>query len=350
MAQAQPRIVHDAGGRADPLSMAVLPATRSEMALPLISRRQVIGAMTIQSSQAAAFRDEDLTGLQTLAGQLSNAIANARLYAAAQLEIAERKRAEEALKEYSERLQEMVEQRTQELREAQEQLIRRERLEVLGQLAGGVGHELRNPLGVISNAVYYLKMVIPDSDQAIREYLDIISSEVLNAEKIVSDLLDFSRTTRADKETPAVSDLVNQALAKRPLPQNVEVMAQFAADLPPVFVDPRQIRQVLVNLISNACDAMPGGGRLIIGAQADGDRLALSVTDTGCGIPQENLRKVFEPLFTTKAKGIGLGLAVSRSLAEVNGGTIEVHSPSPMLQPAQGTTFTLVLPTREKAA
>ncbi|MCK4450583.1 MAG: PAS domain S-box protein, partial [Anaerolineae bacterium] len=207
-------------------------------------------------------------------------------------DITERKQAEEALKEYSQRLEEMVEQRTQELQDAQEQLIRREKLAILGQLAGGVGHELRNPLGVISNAVYFLQMTLADADETTREYLDIVSSEVRDAEKIVSDLLDFSRTRPAEKEEIAVSALVSQVLKRRPPPEDVEVVTQTPSDLPLVFVDPRQMGQVLGNLVTNAYQAMPDGGRLIIAATVSSDLsptsnlqslISISITDTGCG-------------------------------------------------------------------
>jgi len=273
-------------------------------------------------------------------------------------DITERKQAEEALKEYSERLEEMVEERTKELRDAQEELVRKEKLAVLGQLAGGVGHELRNPLGVISNAVYYLQIILPDADEATKEYLEMISSEVHRSEKIVSDLLDFSRSKPADREEIAVSDLVAQLLERQPPPEDVKVTTRIASDLPLVFVDPRQIGQVLVNLVTNAYEAMPEGGRLTIKAEGEKDRVYLSITDTGCGIPQENMERLFEPLFTTKARGIGLGLAVSKNLVEANGGSIEVKSPSTEFIPSEaeglrtgeegkGSTFTLILPTKE---
>jgi PAS domain S-box-containing protein len=255
--------------------------------------------------------------------------------------ITERVRAEEKLKEYSERLEEMVRLRTKELEEAQEELVRKEKLAVLGQLAGGVGHELRNPLGVISNAVYYLKMVLPDADETVREYLDIISSEVHNSEQIVSDLLGFARTRSSDRQRVALSRLVAQVLGKTPPPEGVLITFEIAADLLPVYVDPRQIGQVLANLITNAYQAMPQGGTLTLSASAEGDKAALCFADTGCGISPENIKRLFEPLFTTKPRGIGLGLAVSRSLVEANGGAIEVESDG---VPGRGSTFTVWLP------
>jgi PAS domain S-box-containing protein len=265
-------------------------------------------------------------------------------------DITERKRAEEALKEYSERLEEMVEERTKELRDAQEELVRKGKLAILGQLAGGVGHELRNPLGVISNAVYFLQMTLPDADETTataKEYLEIISEEVRNSSKIISDLLDFSCTRMPEREEIAVSELVAEVLEKRPPPEGVEVTTRIAPDLPPVYVDPRQMGLVLVNLVVNAYQAMKEGGALTIKTSEVSEKLpkskwiALSVSDTGCGISQEHMKKLFEPLFTTKARGIGLGLATSRILVEANGGSMEVES-----EEGKGSTFTVRLPTR----
>ncbi len=248
------------------------------------------------------------------------------------------------LKEYSERLQEMVEERTQDLQDAQEQLVRREKLAVLGQLAGGVGHELRNPLGVISNAAFYLKMVNPDADETTTEYLDMISLEVHRSERIISSLLDFGRTRPAEREEIGVSPLLDRALERRPPPEGVQVTTQIGDDLPPAYVDPHQIELVLGNLVTNAYQAMPEGGQLSISATRSGrPQVSISITDTGCGISPETMEKLFEPLFTTKARGIGLGLAVSRNLAQANGGSIEVESTE-----GEGSTFTVTLPTDER--
>ena len=254
-------------------------------------------------------------------------------------DITERKQAEEILKSYSEHLQTEVEQRTRELREAHEQLIRQERLVVLGQLAGSVSHELRNPMAIILNAVYFLKLVQPDADEKVKEYLGMIEQETHTAEKIITDLLDFARIKSVDQEAVTVSELVQRVLKRYPAPPSVSVMIDLPPDLPPVYADPRQMEQVLGNLVLNAYQAMPEGGSLSISAVNRKDEIAIAVTDTGVGIPPENMEKLFEPLFTTKTKGIGLGLAVSRKLVEANAGRIEVQS-----EPGKGSIFTVYLP------
>ncbi len=230
-------------------------------------------------------------------------------------------------------------ERAKKLRDAREQLIRREKLAVLGQLAGGVGHEIRNPLGVISNAVYYLKMVQPDADASIKEYLDTIESEVKRSTKIVSSLLDLSRTRPAEKEQIEISGLVALVLERHVQPENIEVIVEVQSDLPSVFVDSQQIVQVLNNLVINAYQAMPDGGKLTVNAKVTRGYPQISLTDTGCGIARENMAKLFEPLFTTKARGIGLGLAVAENLIKANDGSLEVES-----EEGKGSTFTVILP------
>jgi PAS domain S-box-containing protein len=254
-------------------------------------------------------------------------------------DISERRQAEEALRQYSEHLEEMVEDRTRELRDTQEQLIRQEKLSILGKLAGGVGHELRNPLGVMSNAIYFLKMKHADADPSTREYLDLLSQEVRNAEKIVSDLLDFSRIRVVEREKIEVAELIARVLERQPPPPNIHVAVTVGFEPPSVWVDPRHMVQVFSNLVTNAFQAMPDGGELMIRAERAGNKTRIQVADTGCGISPENLDKVFEPLFTTRARGIGLGLAISKSLVESNNGTITVES-----EAGKGTTFTILLP------
>jgi PAS domain S-box-containing protein len=254
-------------------------------------------------------------------------------------DITERKASERILEEHSQKLEEMVEERARELMDAQEMLVRKEKLAVLGQLAGAVGHELRNPLGVLSNAAFYLQSKLVDADEKTRRYLALIASEVRNSERIVSDLLDFSRAKPGKREEVTLAGLVGSVLDRYPPPEAVNVHVEIPPDLPLLLVDPRQMDQVLGNIVMNAYEAMSGGGVLSVVAVRDGDEVRLTLADTGYGISKKNMEKLFEPLFTTKERGIGLGLMVSKNLVEAHGGTIAVES-----EEGRGTAFTIALP------
>jgi C4-dicarboxylate-specific signal transduction histidine kinase len=258
-------------------------------------------------------------------------------------DITERKQTEEKIHQLNATLEQRVEERTHELRDAQEQLVRQEKLAVMGELAGSVGHELRNPLSIINSAVYYLNLIQPNAEGKVKQYLDMIGQEVWNSEKIVNNLLDFGRAISADLEVVPVSELVDQTLEKFAPPASVEVTLDIPANLPKLYVDPRQIMQVFGNLIVNAFQAMSSaGGKLTIGAALQGDRVRVAIRDTGIGIPPENMHKIYDPLFTTKAKGIGLGLALSKKLVEANHASIEIES-----EVGKGSTFTVTLPVYE---
>jgi PAS domain S-box-containing protein len=255
------------------------------------------------------------------------------------LEITERKKAEETLKNYSERLEEKVAERTQELQEIQEQLVQQEKLAVLGKLAGGMGHELRNPLGVINNAVYYLRLILPNAEETVENYLEIIQSETQQAAKIVADLLSFASNKNPKPDLHFVHEIIAEIVAEHPAPENIEIHLNILPDSAPVFIDSHQIKLGLENLIINAYQAMPDGGHLTIHMEQDQDEVVLSIRDTGVGIAEENIEDLFKPLYTTKARGIGLGLAIAKKYVEANAGSIFVQSVE-----NHGTTFTVRLP------
>ncbi|HVM72523.1 MAG TPA: ATP-binding protein [Anaerolineales bacterium] len=286
--------------------------------------------------------DEQAEGMEGGAdGYIARPITNRELLARLQAYI-RIKTAEQALERYSAHLEEIVAERTRELRDAQEKLIRQEKLAVLGQMAGSVGHELRNPLAVINSSIYYLKLVQPEAGEKIKEHHAIIERQLHIAEKIITDLLSFAHSVSAEREPVPVDRLVRATLERFPVPPAVELVLELPEDLPMVFADPRQIEQVLGNLVVNACQAMGAGGKLTISARQQRQMVSIAVKDTGMGITSENMQKLFEPLFTTKPKGIGLGLAVSKRLIEANDGKIEVLS-----QPGKGSTFTVSIPVKE---
>lgn len=239
---------------------------------------------------------------------------------------------------------EEMEASNQELREAQEQLIRSEKLAAIGKLAGGVGHELRNPLGAIKNAVYYVKGKVGASELGqqeprLIEFLDIIDDEINSSNKIINDLLNFSRVGKPSASPTQIKKVIENALSRTPLPENIRLTKSLNSSLPEIEIDADQIQQVLVNIIANAAQAMPDGGRLSISAEEKEKSLEVEITDTGGGIAEDVMAKIFDPLFTTRAKGIGLGLAVCKSIIDRHEGHIEVKSKS-----GKGTTFRINLP------
>jgi len=277
-------------------------------------------------------------------------------------DITERKQAEKALQEKNEQLDAQNEElraTEEELRasneelqatndkliEAQEQLIRSEKLAAIGQLASGVGHELRNPLGSIKNAVFYVRNRIantdlPTSEPRLVEFLDIIDDEVNAANKVITDLLGFSRVAKPAVSPANIAGIIEDALKHTPLPENIELAKDINNNLPMVMVDADQIKQVFINIALNALQAMPEGGHLDIRVSDKGEFVEVEFADTGGGIPKSIMNKIFDPLFTTKAKGVGLGLSVCKSILERHDGDIRVES-----KVGKGTTFTLSLPT-----
>lgn len=232
-----------------------------------------------------------------------------------------------------------------ELHEAQESLVRREKLAMLGQLAGGVGHELRNPLGVMTNAIYYLLMVLKQAPAEVKDYLGIIKTQIALSEKIIGDLLDFARVKQPQLETLPIEKIVREQVERVGDLNGVKLVEEIAPGLPPVRVDRVQIGQVVLNLVTNALQAMEGDGNgksrtlKVRASRGVNGYVRLDVSDTGIGMSQEQLNKMFEPLFTTKARGIGLGLAVSRSLVHANGGEISAVS-----EEGKGSTVSIDLP------
>ncbi|MDA3971415.1 MAG: PAS domain S-box protein [Desulfobulbaceae bacterium] len=257
-------------------------------------------------------------------------------------DITERKQAEERIRQLNKELETKVQERSAQLLAAQDELVRKEKLSLLGQVAGSVGHELRNPLAVMNNAVYFLQTVLADADETTREYLEIIKNEIDDADRIVADLLDSVRTKPPQPAAVSIGELIGQTLHTLTVPDTITVTLDLPETLPPVWVDGLQIQQVLRNLIGNSVEAMVEGGTLAINAveNSQDGTVTVSVRDTGCGMTPEVLAKLFQPLFTTKAGGIGLGLVVVKNLTEANGGTVTVESAV-----GQGTTFTVVLPT-----
>jgi signal transduction histidine kinase len=218
-----------------------------------------------------------------------------------------------------------------------------ERLKAIEQLAAMVGHDLRNPLTGISNATYYLRMKIGSAwDPKVDEMLDLIDKDVEYSNKIVNDLLDYSRVITLELTETNPKALLNEALALVRVPENVQV-EDFTRDKPRMKVDADKMTRAFVNVIANALDAMPDGGKLTVKSKKSGGKVEIAFADTGAGIPKETLERLFIPLFTTKARGMGFGLAICKRIIAAHGGKISVESTL-----GKGTTFTLIIPTEPR--
>ncbi|APW60501.1 protoglobin domain-containing protein [Paludisphaera borealis] len=213
-----------------------------------------------------------------------------------------------------------------------------ERLATLGQIAGGVAHELRNPLNVVKTSLYYLNSARAASPEKRSEHMRRIERNVGRANEVITALTNFARCPEPEVTPFSAEACVREALDDTAVPGGIEVAFDFLDDLPLALGDRSQIRIVLGNLIRNAVDAMPSSGRLTLTGRRLGEDLELEVTDSGVGIATADLIRIMEPLFSTKARGMGLGLALSRMILDRNHGSLRVTS-----KLGAGSTFTVRL-------
>ncbi len=253
-------------------------------------------------------------------------------------DITERKRMEEELRHYSEHLEELVEERTKRLRDA-------ERMATIGETAATVGHDLRNPLQVIIGSIYLARGKLNSITEHVQEKYGI-EEQLLSIEeqtdymnKIVSDLQDFARPVEPQLVETDLNQLIAETLSTINVPKKIKTSIEIEEGFPRLVVDPAMMRRVFSNLITNALQSMPEGGKLTITGYKYQDTALINVRDTGEGIPEENLSKIFQPLFTTKPRGQGFGLPVCRRLVEAHGGNLTVES-----KVGKGSTFTVKIP------
>ena len=224
-------------------------------------------------------------------------------------------------------------------RAAQEELRRQERLATLGKLAGSVAHEMRTPLAVLQNSVTYLEMTLPPISPPVQDALNEATRAIASCDHIIKEMLDYVRELPPSREVCRLDGIVSEALRQVPFPTSVRV-DHFADEAgTEIYANADQVIRIVINLLQNAAQAMPEGGDLRVRMEPFDGGVALAVSDTGCGIPADLVERIFEPLFSTKVRGIGLGLAIARRYAEQNGGRLAVQS-----EPGRGTTFRLELP------
>lgn len=228
-----------------------------------------------------------------------------------------------------------------ELQDSLEHIKRADRLSAIGQLSAGLAHEIRNPLGSIEGAANILGDP-QTSDGLKREFLGIIRKETRRVNALLTDLLNFARPRRPERRPTDLCALVDSvvALVSHTAEQSgVSIRKLAPSPLPPVEIDPEQMKQVILNLAINAIQAMPAGGTLEFSVSRNGDGIVLSVRDDGHGIPAGDLDRIFDPFFTTKEQGTGLGLSVAHQIVTQHGGEMDARR-----NPEKGMSFRVVLP------
>lgn len=252
-------------------------------------------------------------------------------------------------KEQAERYRRLAEElaaTNRELKRVQAEARRSERLAALGQLSAGLAHELRNPLGVIKGSAETLGQKLAEAGPLEKELCQYISSEVNRLNAIVSRFLEFARPSQLQLQREEVERVVERALesAQAQKPQNsIEIVRHYGKNLPPIPLDADLCEKVFINLARNAMDAMPEGGRLTVTTARSRlggrDGIEVAIEDTGMGIPKENLDQIFNPFFTTKSDGVGLGLSIVSKIVDDHRGQLRVTS-----EPGRGSRFTVFLP------
>jgi PAS domain S-box-containing protein len=254
------------------------------------------------------------------------------------MDITQLKQLQGKLEQHAEKLEELVRIRTERLKAT-------ERLAAIGETAGMVGHDIRNPLQSIIGELYLIKDELgnlPDSDakESLKESVAVIDEQTAYINKIVTDLQDYARPAAPRIEDVDLDKAIQTTISNMDIPENIEFSYYVPEGFPKLKADASFLKRILTNLISNAVQAMPRGGKLIITTSAEDEKALISVEDSGKGIPEEYRDQMFKPLFTTKSKGQGFGLAVCKKLTEAMNGTISFDS-----QAGKGTRFTIQLPT-----
>ena len=291
-------------------------AIRSVLAVPLIAKDRPVGAIEVINKIDATFTSDDLEMLQVLAASVSVAVENARLYG----ELAEF---------------------TSQLERSQEQLIQAEKLAATGRLAASIAHEINNPLQAIHNCLHLVANRPLEEDKT-KYYLNLAQEEVQRLIGIVQRTLDFYRPSKGREVLADVNSLIESVLAlanKRLEHGKIKVQRRLSPELPKLQVVADQLTQVFLNLVINAVEAMPDGGELTIATQHRDGQVYIRFGDTGPGINPDEAKKIFEPFYTTKHSGTGLGLAVSYGIVQRHGGEITVES-----APGRGATFIVSVP------
>jgi len=310
------------------------------IAIPMMGRNRILGTIVVSKISSGFFPEEHIHILSLLADQVAITLEKLQL-------LNELKQAHSNLQRWSDQLEERVKQKTQEVRRIHERLLETEKLAGIGQLAAGIAHEIRNPLGIIATSTYYLGEILPKDRKEVKKHLEILDSEVNRCQTIITNLLEFSRKSNQDTQWIDVNRLLEMTLSliNKDLVTKDILLTKNLSKVPTILANPEKMKQVFLNLILNATQSMPNGGKLQIETSMAGKKvMKIIVSDTGEGISPENLDQIFNPFFTTKSpgEGVGLGLSLVHSIIKSYQGSITVKS-----KKGVGTTFTIKLPVSE---
>jgi len=278
----------------------------SELVVPVIVDEKVVAELDVERQTLSAFTKEDQKLLEILALQVAFAM---------------------------KRLADLG-----RLRQSQEQLLKSQRLAAIGETAAMVAHDIRNPLQSIAGASYLLKARTSNTDWKLDEIIRIIDKSVEYSDKLLEELMEYSKDITLHRTESSPSLLIKESISKLQIPNTIRV-EDMTTTTPTCFVDKDQLIRVFINIIENALDAMSTGGTLTISNKQVNGKMEIAFADTGRGISKDAMEKIWAPLYTTKSKGVGLGLAICKRIAEAHGGTINVESSL-----GKGSIFTITIP------
>lgn len=266
-------------------------------------------------------------------------VADRSFFAGIIRDITDLKAAQQELAQANLALEKRVQERTSELRSAQAELLRSERLATLGQVSGGIAHEIRNPLNAVRTSVYYLRHAKAPSEAKVAEHLERIDRQVSLIDNVVTALADIARLPDPEPRTCDIGKVVTDVMSSISLGDSIEVRVELPDEPILAAVDPNQISIVFRNLVRNARDAMADGGTITVSGRLTEADVVVEVADTGPGIPPEEISRITEPLYSTKARGMGLGLAICVAILQKNGGRLDVAS-----HVGEGAVFSVHMP------
>ncbi|MDH5216892.1 MAG: protein kinase, partial [Gammaproteobacteria bacterium] len=301
----------------DPYLQTTKP--KSYLCLPVHHKKQLVGILYLENDLVSnTFQEHNLEPVRLILSQLGISLEIASLIKEISDEIKERKQAQEELNEHKIHLEELIDERTRELRQAQEELVKNERYATLGQLTSTVSHELRNPLGAIKAAIFFLEMKNSDGDDKIIKAYERLNRNISRCDKIIDELLDFTRISNLDKKPLNLDSWLKDILLEQPQHEGIELKIINGLGEQIVEFDPDRLYRAVINVFENAVHAIEENttaqGKIVVQTSYNNGTIQISIQDDGMGMSEEVQRRIFEPLFSTRGFGVGLGMPTVKQI------------------------------------